>query len=242
MQRLPEKIYFIKHTPFIFLIASLFVLISPISLAQVPTSNPLDIRVYFSEQNPETKVFKAKVEINSKVSSSRNTMKWTLPEGIRTKSGVNELEGFYCKLKEGINTVCLRDTTKPQTDSFEFEIDLVAYKQVDDVIVFSIQSYIDGAEKSYSVTQIANVKINSKLELEPVTAQFKDLQNLINIRQLSTKLTLIVFVMFIGLIIIRRTYLYVNPPVKSSLPHDSKILDAYQALAKSSNNGSMQKN
>lgn len=233
-----------KKSLVIFLTVGLFFILKFSSFAQANINNPLDIKIYFSEQNPETKIFKVKVEIDSKITSNRNTIKWTFPEGIRTKSGLNEIEGFYCKITEGSNTYCLRDITKPKAedDFFEFELDLIPYKSIDDIIVFTIQSYIDGAEKSYSVTQIANVKINSELELEPVTNSYSQLQDIINIKQLSTKLLFIMFVSFIGLIIIRRAYLYVNPQIKSELPHNSKILDAYQTLAKTETDVSAKKN
>lgn len=201
------------------------------SYAQTYFESPFDIQIFYSEQNPETKSFRVKVVINSKINSDRNTLKWVLPDGLKTKQGETEVTGYFCKINQGDNTACIRSEGS-DPDTFSYELELVPYKIVDDNIIFSIQSYIDGAERSYKVTQISNLKVNSKLEIIPVSENYKNLEQILYLKQLSTNLMLIVFMVFVGLIILRKVYVYVHPPVKSSQPHNSKILDAYETLAK----------
>lgn len=211
-------------------VLSLWLIYIPSLHAQDAQNSPFDIQMYFSDQNPQTKEFKLKIVISSKINSDRNTMKLILPDGISTKSGEAEITGYYCKIKQGENTECIRDTNRKADDNFEFITELIPRKPIADNIIFSIQAYIDGAEKSYTVTQIATLNTNNKYELIPISPQYTQLANLINIRQISNQITLVVFVIFLSMIILRRVYLYVNPQIKSELPHNSKILDAYNAL------------
>jgi hypothetical protein len=211
--------------------------------AQTYLDSPFNIEIFFSDQDPETKVFRIKAQITSQIVSDRNTIKWILPEGLQTTSGETEIIGYYCQIAEGINTGCVRKegSNKPQTlpgidipinkpDTFEFEIDVVPYKPVKGNVVFTIQAYIADGERSYKVTQIANLETNTQKELLPQTLQYKNLEQIIQLRQLSTQGMIIGFIVFIALIIFRRVYNYVYPPVKSSLPHNSKILEAFHKL------------
>lgn len=203
------------------------------SNAQTYTSSPFDIKIYISNQDPQTKIFKAKVEINSRITSQRNTMKWILPEGLKSGNGDREIEGFYCQLDTGINTSCKHaDTIKNNADIFDFEISLVPYSQVNGPIIFSLQSYIDSGEKNYTITQIANIETDKTFTLIPVSKTYTQNLNLINLKNLSVQITIGTTLLYIGLIIFKRIYLYVNPQIKSELPSDSQILQTYKHLAR----------
>lgn len=218
---------------FITLVLSIFIITAGIFntafsvKAQTYLDSPFDIQIFISDQNPETKVFRIKATVNSQIASDRNTIKWILPEGLQTTAGETEIIGYYCQLKEGVNDICNRKEGN-QKDTFEFTLDVVPYKQVNGTLEFTIQSYIADGEKSYKVTQIAHLETNGLKELSPVSAQYNQLEQIINLRQLSTQSMIGVFGIFALLIIIRRVYIYVNPPIKSSLPHNSKILEALQ--------------